>query len=50
VNSFKLKYGVVGGTGLYGPDIGLTNTSLVPPNKIKILWGWRTAPLVGVSY
>ena len=50
VNKFKLKYGSVGGTDYYGPEVGLANTSLELPNKIKILWGWTTAPVLGVSY
>ena len=49
VKSFKLKYGSVGDTEFYGPDFGLYNTSLVPPNKILIKWGWATAPVLGVS-
>jgi len=50
VKNFKLKYGAVGGTDFYGPDTGLGCTSLIPPNKILIKWGWTTAPLLGVSY
>jgi hypothetical protein len=50
VKSFKLKYGSVGDTDFYGPDFGLYNTSLVPPNKILFKWGWATAPVLGVSY
>ena len=50
VEKFKLKYGSVGGTDHYGPEIGLGSTSLELPNKIKILWGWTTAPVLGVSY
>jgi len=52
VNNFKLKYGCVGDTencGIYS-GLGLGNTSLMPPNKILIKWGWTTAPLLGVSY
>ena len=48
VNNFKLKHGSVGDTGHYGPDFGLVNTSLALPSKIKILWGWATAPVLGV--
>ena len=48
VNNFKLKHGSVGDTGHYGPDFGLVNTSLALPTKIKILWGWATAPVLGV--
>jgi PKD repeat protein len=51
VNNFKLKYGCVGDTGHYDEDFGLGCTSsLVPPNKILLKWGWTTAPLLGVSY
>ena len=50
VNNFKLKHGSVGDTGHYGPDFGLVNTSLALPSKIKILWGWATAPVLGISY
>jgi len=50
VKTFKLKYGSVGDTESYGPDFGLYNTSLIPPNKILIKYGWTTAPLLGVSY
>jgi len=49
VKNFKLKYGSVGDTESYGPDFGLYNTSLVPPNKILIKWGWATAPVLGLS-
>jgi hypothetical protein len=38
----------VGDTGLYGPEFGLVNTSLELPDKIKIVWGWTTAPVLGV--
>jgi len=48
VNNFKLKHGVVGDTRLYGPDVGLINTSLVLPSKIRIIKGWATAPVLGV--
>jgi hypothetical protein len=50
VTNFKLKYGCVGDTGLYGPGFGLVNTSLEIPNKIKIVWGWTTAEVLGVPY
>jgi PKD repeat protein len=50
VKNFKLKYGAVGNTESYGPETGLGCTSLMPPNKILIKWGWTTAPLLGVSY
>ena len=50
VKNFKLKYGCVGDTEFYGPEIGLGCTSLALPNKIKIKWGWTTAALLGVSY
>jgi len=50
VKNFKLKYGTVGDTQFYGPDIGLGCTSLMPPNKILIKRGWTTAPVLGVSY
>jgi PKD repeat protein len=50
VRNLKLKYGCIGDTGRYGPDFGLVNTSLALPDKIKILWGWATAPVLGVSY
>jgi len=50
VNNFKLKYGCVGDTDYYDDDFGLGCTSLLPPNKILIKWGWTTAPLLGVSY
>ena len=50
VKNFKLKYGCVGDTDFYGEDYGLGCTSLALPNKIKIKWGWTTAPLLGVSY
>jgi hypothetical protein len=49
VDYFKLKYGSVGDTEFYGPGIGLYTTSLTPPNKILIKWGWATAPLLGTS-
>jgi len=49
VKNFKLKYGCVGDTDHYGENTGLGNTSLIPPNKILIKWGWTTAPLLGVS-
>jgi len=48
VRNLKLKYGCIGDTGRYGPDFGLVNTSLELPTKIKILWGWATAPVLGV--
>jgi hypothetical protein len=50
VKNFKLKYGCVGDTDFYGPETGLGCTSLTPPNKILIKWGWTTAPLLAVSY
>jgi hypothetical protein len=50
VEKFKLKYGSVGDTDFYGSDFGLGCTSLVPPTKILIKWGWATAPMLGVSY
>jgi hypothetical protein len=50
VENFKLKYGCVGDTESYGLGTGLGCTSLIPPNKILIKWGWTTAPLLGVSY
>jgi hypothetical protein len=50
VNKFKLKYGCVGDTDSYGEEFGLGNTSLEPPKKIQIQWGWTTAPLFGVAY
>jgi len=49
VENFKLKYGCVGDTEHYGEDFGLYNTWLGLPNKILILWGWATAPVLGVS-
>jgi len=49
VKNFKLKHGSVGNTEHYGPDVGLSSDSLVLPNKIKIKWGWTTAPVLGVS-
>jgi PKD repeat protein len=49
VKNFKLKYGSVGDTEYYGPEVGLVNTSLDLPNKILIQWGWTTAPVLGVS-
>jgi predicted outer membrane repeat protein len=50
VQNFKLKYGCVGDTEYFGPWYGLGNTSLLPPDKILIKWGWTTAPVLGVSY
>jgi hypothetical protein len=50
VNNFKLKCGCVGDTEFYGLETGLGCTSLTPPNKILLKWGWTTAPLLGVSY
>jgi hypothetical protein len=50
VKNFKLKYGCVGDTDYYGEDYGLGNASLALPSKIKILWGWATAPVLGISY
>ena len=50
VQNFVLKYGSVGDTDYYGPEIGLYNISLEVPKKINIKWGWTTAPLLGVSY
>ena len=50
VKNFKLKYGCVGDTDYFGPWYGLGNTSLLPPDKILIKWGWTTAPVLGVSY
>jgi hypothetical protein len=50
VKNFKLKYGCVGDTDHYDEDFGLGCTSLLPPNKILIKWGWTTAPVLGVSY
>ncbi len=50
VKKFKLKYGSVGDTQYYGEEFGLGNTSLEPPKKIQIKWGWTTAPLLGVAY
>jgi hypothetical protein len=50
VKNFKLNYGTVGDTDHYGENTGLGNTSLIPPNKILINWGWMTAPALGVSY
>jgi PKD repeat protein len=50
VKKFKLKYGSVGGTDFYGPEIGLASTSFERPNKILIKWGWAPAPVLGVSY
>jgi PKD repeat protein len=49
VKSFRLKYGTVGNTEYYGPDVGLSSGSLELPNKIKIKRGWMTAPVLGVS-
>jgi PKD repeat protein len=49
VENFKLKYGCVGDTEHYGPEFGLYNAWLGLPNKILILWGWATAPVLGVS-
>ncbi len=49
VENFKLKYGCVGDTEPYGPEFGLYNTGLGLPNKILIVWGWATAPVLGVS-
>jgi len=48
VNKFKLKYGSVGDTDFYGPAVGLHSIYPVIPIKIKILWGWATAPVLGV--
>jgi hypothetical protein len=50
VRNFKLKYGTVGNTEFYGPDVGLSSGSLELPNKIKIKWGWATAPVLGVFH
>jgi len=50
VRNLKVKYGCIGDTGHYGPDFGLVNTSLALPSKIKVLRGWTTAPVLGVSY
>jgi PKD repeat protein len=50
VNNFKLKYGCVGDTDYYDEDFGLGCTTLIPPSKILIKWGWTTAPVLGVSY
>jgi hypothetical protein len=50
VRNFKLKYGHVGDTLSYGPDIGLGSAALDPPRKILIKAGWSTAPVLGVGY
>jgi len=50
LNNFKLKYGCVGDTDHYDENFGLGCTSLTPPNKILIKYGWTKAPLLGVSY
>ena len=49
VNKFKLKYGSVGDTDFYGPDVGLRSVYPSVPTKIKIVYGWTTAPLLSVS-
>jgi PKD repeat protein len=50
VDNFKLKYGHVGDTLPYGPDMGLGSAAQDPPRKILIKKGTTTAAVLGVEY